>query len=59
MWKYNPNEDSDDILDIIIGTGFRIVYVFVSSKLGDRLKDVSSDSRLNRLGKSKISNYSP
>ena len=59
LWKYNPNKDSDRYTWYHhAGTGFRIDYAFVSPKLGDRLRDVSS-THDKSIRESKISDHSP
>ena len=59
LWKYNATEESDGYTWFhYSGTGFRLDYAFVSSKLAETLEDVSvySDSQIRE---SKISDHSP
>jgi exodeoxyribonuclease III len=59
LWKYNPKEDSKGYTWFHhSGTGFRLDYAFVSTKLALSLEDVSvySDSQIREA---KISDHSP
>ena len=59
LWKYNSKDESDSYTWFhYSGTGFRLDYAFVSSKLAVTLEDVSvySDSQIRE---SKISDHSP
>ncbi len=59
LWKYNSKDESDRYTWFhYSGTGFKLDYAFVSSKLTATLEDVSiySDSQIR---KSKISDHSP
>ena len=59
LWKYHSIEDSDKYTWYhATGTGFRIDYTFISSKLAATLKDVTSYQD-RHIRESKISDHSP